>query len=132
VTEDSYRVGTADDVDDVDQLVDDDVPADAPRIHGQIIHVTIRDGAGVREFDVHVTNRDYLAWDMTGPKRGWDMRSAAVPVSELHRLVGGEAGRPVRRHIRRRDAQLVGTASSTSTSRRGAAGPSYPAGSRAG
>jgi hypothetical protein len=74
VTEDSYRVGTADDVDDVDQVVDDDVPADAPRIHGQIIHVTIRDGAGVREFDVHVTNRDYLAWDMTGPKRGWDMR----------------------------------------------------------
>lgn len=57
------------DGDDVDQVDDDD--SDAPKIHGQLIRVTLNDGSS---FDARVTNRDYLAWDMTGPKRGWDMR----------------------------------------------------------
>jgi hypothetical protein len=66
-------------VDDVDQGddqvddVDDDAAAgDAPTIHGMRVDVTMNDG---RQFTVYVQNRDYIAWDMTAPRRKWNAQT---------------------------------------------------------
>lgn len=37
-------------------------------LKGQRIHVELEDGT---EFTVRVTNRDYIRWDKTAPKRKW-------------------------------------------------------------
>jgi hypothetical protein len=68
----AYDPADVDDVDgdqaDVDDVVDDD-EADAPAITGQEIGVTMVNGD---HFVVKVRNRDYIAWDMTAPRKKWD------------------------------------------------------------
>lgn len=62
-------IADVDQVDDVDGDQVDDDDSDAPKITGKVIGVTLLDG---RQFSVTVRNRDYLAWDMTAPRRKWN------------------------------------------------------------
>jgi hypothetical protein len=48
---------------------DNDEQTEQLALPGQRITVTLNDGS---QFAVQVANRDYLAWDMTAPKKGWD------------------------------------------------------------
>jgi hypothetical protein len=76
---------------------DNDEQTEQLALPGQRITVTLNDGS---QFAVQVANRDYLAWDMTAPKKGWDNDTQKMLFHELPRLVGGPPVRPVPRPVR--------------------------------